>query len=123
MLSDICHDDSIPLCHFVNFLNNRRTGKLPVIIFQRIFLLQLMDFLQPCIMVVLLDQRGQTAEYLTHITLDAAVNHNVFIDLCRIDVNMQNLCIICKTLCISNHAVAEADTDSNQQVTLRDSEV
>ena len=53
----------------------------------------------------------QPFQYLAHITDDTAVHQDIFVDLCRIHIDLNNLCIFCKALCLSHNTVAESGTD------------
>ena len=69
------------------------------------------------IMILLFHTTVQKSQHFSHIADQARICLNIFINLCRIDINLQDLCIICKFLCISGNTVTETHADGNQKIT------
>ena len=69
-----------------------RAGQDTVVIFQRIVRFQCADLIVPLIMAHLRKPCIQPAKYLPHITDNAAVHQNIFINLCRVDIDLE-MCI------------------------------
>ena len=116
MLADIRGNHRIPLGHTVKFLHNRRTGQA-VFMFHRITFLQSADLLKPFRIFLRLQTFIQTLQSLFQIPDHACVHNDVFVDLRRVNIKLQDLCILCKPAGISCHPVREAGAKNDQQIT------
>ncbi len=123
MLSYLGTDNRVSLCHTVNLFDNKRTSQTFLVVFQRESFLQILNMCYPCIMILLVKQRIQAFQHFFHIADDAGAGHNILINLCRIHINLQNLCVLCKFGCISEYTVTETGTYRNQKITAGNSQV
>ena len=92
-------------------------------IFQRIFLLIGADLLPPFRVILLLQIPVQNMKDFFDITDNLFCHNNIFIDLRRIDINLQDLCVFGKCLRISGHTVTESRAQDNEKVALAHSVV
>ena len=123
MLTYIRYDDCIAFCHLVQFFHYIRTCQNIFFVFQRIFLFHCINLTEPVSMIFWLYHSQQTLQALLQITHYADINQDVFVDLCRINIQLDNLRIFCKVLCISRYTVAESAAAYNQKITLCHTEV
>ena len=65
----------------------------------------------------------EIVEHILEVADDREINFNVLIDLCGIDINVNDLSILCEFLGISNNTVGKARTHSDQKIAFADAEV
>ena len=78
---------------------------------------------KPLGMFLLLKFFIQLSEDDCHIPDNAVIYDNIFIDLYRININLQNLCLFCKFLWISKYTVRKTNTNCDQKITFTDTEI
>ena len=94
-----------------------------MIISQRIFGFHLLDMLDPLRMLFFWDHFQKSAENFSYISDHRRIYHNILIDFCRIDIDLQDLCLFCKGLGISCDTITETCAQNDQKVALCHTEV
>ena len=117
MLSDIGCDDGISFGYFIDLLDHIRTGQTFFIVFQRMLFGDCLNLFDPFFMLMFFNSLIETCQHFFEISDNTAVYLNVFVDFCRIDINLENFGIFCKTAGISDDTVTEPGTDRDQQIT------
>ena len=116
MLSHIRGNDRISLGCLVNRLDHIGACQSVMIICKRIFFLQLFYFLNPLLMIQLLQTTIQSLQHLFYISDDAGIHHHILVNLCRIHIDLYDLSIFRKTTSASHHSVTEPGTNRDQKV-------
>ena len=60
----------------------------------------------------------KSAENFSYISDHRRIYHNILIDFCRININLKNLCLICKSLRITCYTITETSAEYDQKVAL-----
>ncbi|CCZ90174.1 unknown [Clostridium sp. CAG:167] len=123
MLAYICSHNSIIVCQRINSLNNIRTCQTFMIIFHRHSFFSSHYFLNPVFVILLFQFFIQYFKNRFQITNNRIIYLNIFIYLSRINVNMDNFCIISKFFGITCNSVRKSCSQHDQKITLCYTEV
>ena len=116
VLSHLSDNDSVPACDLVDGLDDERTCQQVLIIAQRVHILHTLYVGYPLVVVHRVQPGIQLAQDDLHVPDDAGVHLNILVNLCRVNVQLENLCILRKFGRIAGHTVAEPGAHHNQQV-------
>ena len=113
MLSHLSDNDRVALGHLIDRLYDKRSGEHVLVITQRIHILHALNMRNPLIMVNGVKACVELAQDYLHIADDAGIHLNVLIDLSRVDIQLEYLCIPGKLGSIAGHAVTEPGSHHN----------
>ncbi len=123
MLPDFGDNARLTFRHFIDFFNHIRTAQARIRIFQRIFFCIFPYMGQPCIVFHRMQPTVQFFQYVLNVSDYRNIHQNIFVDLRRIDIDLQNLCLLCKFRCISGHAVGKTHADRDQKIAFTDAQI
>jgi len=105
MLADIGGDNRISVCLPVKFFHDIRACQFILLIIKRISVLEFIDFIKPFFMFNRLQLRIHIRQNHLQVTDNRTVRMNILVDLCRINIKLQYLRILCKCFRIADHTV------------------
>ena len=123
MLSDFCDDQGISFCDPIKLFHHIGCSQTCRIVFQRELILIALDVFYPFLMGIFFHFRKETFQHFFYITDNRSVYYHVFIDLCRIHIDLKDFGIFCKFGYFSYHTVTETGADDDQKVTVRHTKV
>ena len=123
MLTYIRYDDCIAFCYLIQFFHYIRSCKDVFFVFQRIFLFHCLNLAEPVSVIFRLYHSQKTLQALLQISDYTDINQYVFVDLCRINIQLNDLRIFRKVLCIAGNTITESGTAYDQKITLCHTEV
>ena len=72
--------------------------------------------LNPIRVILFFNSLIKNCENSLDITDNSGINNDIFINLRRININLNDFGILCKGLCITINSVAETTPDCHQQI-------
>ena len=123
ILSDLRDNACVVLRQLLNLLHDERTGQAILIVMERKFRRKLLTVADPFLMVRLLDQRVEPDQNLPHISDHTGIDFDVLVDLRRIDIELDDLRILCKQPRIADDTVREPGSDREQKIAAGDRQV
>ena len=126
MLSDLCDDPRSPLRHLIDLFHDIWTGKPVPVVGQRIFLLILRNVGNPLFMFrdrLMGEPLVYSFEGLLQISHHKCIHRQVFIDLDRIHIKLQDFCLMGKGSGISENPIGKPCPKCDQKITFRDCEI
>ncbi len=117
MLTDLRTDNRIPFGRLVNLFHDIRACQSLFVIFQREPDFQVINKGAPFFVIFLLKKGIQSFQNFFYIPDHTCGHQNIFIDLCRVYVDLQDFCMGCKTGGIPEHPVTETRSNGHQQIT------
>ena len=123
MLTDVCDDDRIVLCELVELFDDHGTGQPVFVVEKRIFGLHLANLLHPLVVVLRHELFVEIVQDILQVSDDGLMHFDILIDLCGIDINVDDLGAGRKLIGISDHAVRKARAHRNQKVAFTDAEI
>ena len=117
MLSYFCNNHRVPLGHIINCFHNIGSGQHALVIPQRIHILHPLYMIYPLIMVNRVQTGIDSAKHHLQITNNTCMGTDIFINLCRVHINLKNFSISGKLGGISCNTVTETRSCHNQQIT------
>ena len=89
-----------------------------MIIIQRILCFHLLNMFDPLRMLFFRNHFQKSAKNFSYIPDHRRIYHNILIDFCRVDINLKDFCLFCKSLRITCYTVTETCTEYDQKVAL-----
>ncbi len=124
MLSYVCHNYSFTLRHFIQITDHFSHGNLTFIgiklCMNQVGIFHFMAFFKsfmPGMMFSFYNPFRKKGKSMFAVTKNRDINFYVFIDLCFINIQMNNFCLFCILIQSSCYTVVETHSYSNQNIT------
>ena len=92
-------------------------------ILQRHLLLHIPDLIHPLTVILLRQLPVDLLQYFLQISDNRTGNTDILVDLSRIDIDVQDLCIRCKGLRIGDHTIRKSGAESDQKITFAHADI